>query len=86
MKDVVTYVGINAHKKDLFVAMASGQPAAPVGWTVDNQPHALTRLVRELERDAPAFHALTSAHTLQIPRHAPPRHTSAQWSRRADAH
>ena len=26
MKQVTTFVGIDAHKKDLFVAMLSGQP------------------------------------------------------------
>lgn len=53
MKQVTTYVGIDAHKKDLFVAMLMGTHAAPVTWTVPNEPHAVRRLVRKLERDAP---------------------------------
>lgn len=53
MKDVITYVGIDAHKKDRYVAMLIGHAATPVVWTVANQPQALTRLVRKLERDAP---------------------------------
>lgn len=53
MKDVITYVGIDAHKKDLYVAMLIGHATTPLVWTIDNQPQALTRLVRKLERDAP---------------------------------
>ena len=34
MKHVTTYVGIDAHKKDLFVAMLMGPAATPVTWTV----------------------------------------------------
>jgi hypothetical protein len=30
MKEVTTFVGIDAHKKDLFVAMLSGSSATPV--------------------------------------------------------
>ena len=32
MKDVITYVGIDAHKKDLFVAMLIGDSQTPVTW------------------------------------------------------
>jgi len=53
MKDVTTYVGIDAHKKDLFIAMLVGTQATPVTWTVANEPHAIRRLVRKLEREAP---------------------------------
>ena len=53
MKQVTTYVGIDAHKKDLFLAMFVGTEAAPVSWTVPNEPKAVKRLVRKLERDAP---------------------------------
>lgn len=54
MKNVITYVGIDAHKKDLFVAMLVGdQTTPPVTWTVPNEPHAVRRLVRKLEREAP---------------------------------
>jgi transposase len=44
---------VDAHKKDLFVAMLVGQSPTPVTWTVPNEPHAVKRLVRKLERDAP---------------------------------
>ena len=53
MKEVTTYVGIDAHKKDLFVAMLVGARPTPVTWTVANEPNAMRRLVRKLEREAP---------------------------------
>lgn len=53
MKDVTTYVGVDAHKKDLFIAMLIGDRPTPVTWTVPNEPTAVRRLVRKLERDAP---------------------------------
>jgi transposase len=52
MKDVTTYVGIDAHKKDLFVAMLVGQEKTPVTWQLANEPQAVRRLVRKLEREA----------------------------------
>jgi transposase len=53
MKQVTTYVGIDAHKKDLFVAMLIGTRREPVTWTVPNEPGAVRRLVRKIEREAP---------------------------------
>ncbi|MGQ0733066.1 MAG: IS110 family transposase [Acidobacteriota bacterium] len=53
MKQVTTYVGIDAHKKDLFVAMLSGPQTTPVTWQLANEPNAVRRLVRKLEREAP---------------------------------
>src|SRR5438067_11040878 len=53
MKHVTPYVGIDAHKKDLFIAMLIGHEATPVTWTVPNEPNAVRRFVRRLERDAP---------------------------------
>lgn len=53
MKNVTTYVGIDAHKKDLFIAMLVGTQATPVTWTVSNEPNAVRRLIRKLEREAP---------------------------------
>ena len=53
MKQVTTFVGIDAHKKDLFVAMLSGPVTAPVTWQLANEPAAVRRLVRKLEREAP---------------------------------
>jgi transposase len=53
VKQVTTYVGVDAHKKDLFIAMLVGDSQTPVTWTVPNEPNAVRRLVRRLEREAP---------------------------------
>jgi transposase len=53
MEEVITYVGIDAHKRELHVAMLIGAAATPVTWTVENEPKAIERLHRKLERDAP---------------------------------
>jgi transposase len=55
VKQITTYVGIDAHKKDLFIAMLVGSQAVPVTWTVANEANAVRRLVRKLERDAPGL-------------------------------
>jgi transposase len=52
VKQVTTYVGIDAHKKDLFIAMLIDQEKTPVTWQLANEPNAVRRLVRKLERDA----------------------------------
>jgi transposase len=53
VKNITTYVGVDAHKKDLFIAMLVGDQARPVTWQVANEPNAVRRLVRKLEREAP---------------------------------
>ena len=53
MKQVTTFVGIDAHKKDLFIAMLIGDQSTPVTWQLANEPNAVRRLVRKLEREAP---------------------------------
>jgi transposase len=53
MKNVTTYVGIDAHKKDLFVAMLIGHQKTSVTWQLANEPQAVRRLVRTLERESP---------------------------------
>jgi transposase len=55
MEEVITYVGIDAHKRELHVAMLIGAAATPVTWTVENEPKAIERLHRKLERDAPGL-------------------------------
>jgi transposase len=52
MKHITTYVGIDAHKKDLFVAMLVGTATTPVMWQLAHEAGAVRRLVRKLERDA----------------------------------
>jgi transposase len=53
VKNITTYVGVDAHKKDLFIAMLIGDQKTPVTWQVANEPNAVRRLVRKLEREAP---------------------------------
>ena len=53
MKQVTTYVGVDAHKKDLFIAMLVGGQTTPMTWQLANEPNAVRRLVRKLEREAP---------------------------------
>jgi transposase len=70
MENVTTYVGIDAHKKDLFIAMLIGTQEKPVTWTVPNETQAVRRLVRKLERAAPgpvrcSYEAGPCGYTLQ---------------------
>ncbi len=51
MKNITTYVGVDAHKKDLFIAMLGGDQTTPVTWQVANESNAVRRLVRKLERE-----------------------------------
>ena len=53
MEQITTYVGIDAHAKDLFVAMLIGTAPTPVTWQLANEAGAIRRLVRKLERAAP---------------------------------
>lgn len=52
MEQVTTYVGIDAHKKDLCVARLTGTESNPVTWQLANEPGAVRRLLRKLEREA----------------------------------
>jgi transposase len=52
VKNITTYVGVDAHKKDLFIAMLVGDHTTPVTWQLANEPNAVRRLVRKLEREA----------------------------------
>jgi transposase len=52
MKQVTTYVGIDAHKKDLFVTRLMGDQPTALTWQLSNEPKAVRRLVRKLEREA----------------------------------
>ena len=53
MKNVTTYVGIDVYKKDLFVGMLMGHQKARVTRQLANEPNAVQRLVRKLERESP---------------------------------
>ena len=45
--------GEDAHKKNLFLATSAGARPTPVTWQIANEPQAVRRLVRKLEREAP---------------------------------
>jgi transposase len=53
MGEPTTYVGIDAHKRELQLAMLIGDADRPISWTSPTEPRALERLRRKLERDAP---------------------------------
>lgn len=53
MKDVITYVGIDAHKKDLYIAMLVGAQEKATTWQVPHEPPAVRRLLKKLEGTAP---------------------------------
>ena len=85
MKQVTTYVGIDAHKKDLFVAMLIGNEPTRVTWQLANEPNAVRRLVRKLEREAPGpvrvfYEAGPCGYALQ--RQVTTSRVGATWSRR----
>ena len=47
MNEPITYVGIDAHKRELHVAMLVGEASTPVTWTARNEPRAIDRLRRK---------------------------------------
>jgi transposase len=53
MGEPTTYVGIDAHKRQLQIALLIGTAEQPMCWTSPTEPRALARLQRKLERDAP---------------------------------
>jgi transposase len=53
MSEPITYVGIDAHARELHLAMLLGDAAQATEWTSANEPRAIERLRRRLEREAP---------------------------------
>ena len=53
MSEPITYVGIDAHKAQLQVAVLAPDAAEPTIGTVRNEVRAVNRLRRRLEKDAP---------------------------------
>ena len=53
MGEPITYVGIDAHKAQLQVAMLTPEATEPVIWTVRNEARTVDRLRRRLEKAAP---------------------------------
>lgn len=53
MFDATTYVGMDAHKNSIAVAMLGPGDRGSVQWQEANTPEAIRRLVRRLRREAP---------------------------------
>ena len=53
MSEPITYVGIDAHKVELHVALLVPEATEPVTWKVRNEAVAVERLRRKLEKVAP---------------------------------
>jgi transposase len=49
----ITFVGLDAHKKSISVSMLLPGQEKPVEWQVVNEPAAVKRMVRKIEREAP---------------------------------
>ena len=70
MNEPITYVGIDAHTRELQVAVLIGATGTPVSWTCSTEPRALDRLRHKLERSAPGvieccYEAGPGGYTLQ---------------------
>jgi len=52
MNEPTTYVGMDVHKKDIFVALLAPGTEEPIEWTLRNEPRAVRRLARRLHREA----------------------------------
>ena len=53
MSEGITFVGLDAHKKSISVAMFLPDERVPVQWEVANRPEEIKRLARKLKRSAP---------------------------------
>lgn len=51
MRKPSTFVGMDVHKKDIAVAMLIPGHASPLEWRVSNEPTAIRRLGRKLQRE-----------------------------------
>jgi transposase len=54
MEDATTFVGIDAHARELQIAVLIGDAAQPTHWRCPTEKRAIERLRRKLEREAPA--------------------------------
>ncbi len=51
MKHYNTYVGLDAHKKEISIAAYFGGEAEPVTWTISNDAHSIRRMSRRIIRN-----------------------------------
>jgi hypothetical protein len=52
MREPSTFVGRDAHKDTIVVAMLQAESVHPVEWKIVNEPGAVRRLARKLNREA----------------------------------
>jgi hypothetical protein len=53
MNEGITFVGFDAHKASISVAMLLPNAVTPVEWQLPNEASAVRRMVRRIEREAP---------------------------------
>jgi transposase len=53
MEEGITFVGLDAHKKAIALAMLLPGEKQPLTWETPNEPAAVRRMVRKVERQAP---------------------------------
>ena len=52
MSQLSTHVGLDVHKKQITVALLRPGESDPVEWTIANEPRAVRRLARRIERES----------------------------------
>ena len=53
MTEGITFVGFDAHKASISVAMLLPNAVTPVEWQLPNEASSVRRMVRKIEREAP---------------------------------
>jgi transposase len=53
MDEGITFAGLDAHKRTIAVAMLLPGERVPIAWEIPNEPVAVRRMVRRVEREAP---------------------------------
>ena len=61
MEKATTHAGLDVHKRDIQVAMLSGGGSDWTEWTVANEPRAVRRLAKKLQRQAGSVHCAYEA-------------------------
>jgi transposase len=51
MREPITFVGMDVHKQDIVVAMLPGDTRGVIEWRVANEPTAVRRLAKRLQRE-----------------------------------
>ena len=53
MGEGITFVGLDAHKASISVAMLLPNATTAIEWQLPNEASAVRRMVRKIEREAP---------------------------------